>query len=316
MSLLSKFTLAVPVYNDARHLRQCLDSCIHQAGTVWLYDNGSTDGSSDICAEYAEKHAHVTHIRHPQNLGAVENFRQPLFACTTPYFMWLGAHDYISEGHALPLLELLEADPQAVLAASDIQHMDEDGVFLKKFTRLGDWSADIQSDAPLKRMLTFVEEHFCGKRKGGSYLMHGIFRTKTLQKIWIEEPCLGFDDAILTRACGLGKLVYSPKGTLYIRWFTKSRPKSGEKERQAKSLTEAKQETVERSMRVALLEIIRTASEVTTNQSQLPDFFHLIRRLDETITQPKKARRKRRLKKLLPLILGLAALAVYFAINL
>lgn len=37
--LLAKLTLAIPTYNEKNYIRQTLDSCIDQAGAIWIYDN-------------------------------------------------------------------------------------------------------------------------------------------------------------------------------------------------------------------------------------------------------------------------------------
>lgn len=51
-------SVIVPVYNVAAYLRECLDSLLHQTYhnlEIILVDDGSTDDSPLICAEYARK---------------------------------------------------------------------------------------------------------------------------------------------------------------------------------------------------------------------------------------------------------------------
>ncbi|WP_372345376.1 glycosyltransferase [Streptomyces sp. KL116D] len=71
-------TLVVPVYNVEQYLQECLDSI--EAQTVFdrcevlLVDNGSTDGSYRLCAEFARRHANVTVlVRHGGGAGAARN---------------------------------------------------------------------------------------------------------------------------------------------------------------------------------------------------------------------------------------------------
>ena len=53
-----KISVIVPVYNVKLYLHKCVDSILNQTYQnieVLLIDDGSTDGSSDICDSYTEK---------------------------------------------------------------------------------------------------------------------------------------------------------------------------------------------------------------------------------------------------------------------
>lgn len=53
-----KVSIGVPVYNANEYLRECLDSILNQTFQdfeVLLVDDGSTDGSYNICYEYDQK---------------------------------------------------------------------------------------------------------------------------------------------------------------------------------------------------------------------------------------------------------------------
>ena len=67
-----KISVIIPVYNTAPFLRICLDSVLAQsrkADEIILVDDGSTDGSADICDEYALKESGIQVI-HQENRGA------------------------------------------------------------------------------------------------------------------------------------------------------------------------------------------------------------------------------------------------------
>lgn len=66
-----KITVIVPVYNTEKYLRRCVDSILAQTFTdfeLLLIDDGSTDGSSAICDEYAKKDSRVR-VFHKENGG-------------------------------------------------------------------------------------------------------------------------------------------------------------------------------------------------------------------------------------------------------
>ena len=51
-------SFVLPVYNVEQYLVECIDSILNQTVSAYeiiLIDDGSTDGSGQICDEYAEK---------------------------------------------------------------------------------------------------------------------------------------------------------------------------------------------------------------------------------------------------------------------
>lgn len=58
-------SIIVPVYNAERDLEKCLDSVVNQTlqnVEIILVDDGSTDGSSEICKSYAEKDERIIYF--------------------------------------------------------------------------------------------------------------------------------------------------------------------------------------------------------------------------------------------------------------
>lgn len=50
-----KVSVIIPVYNTKKYLRECLDSVVNQTLKdieIILIDDGSTDGSAEICKSY------------------------------------------------------------------------------------------------------------------------------------------------------------------------------------------------------------------------------------------------------------------------
>lgn len=66
-----KVSVIIPVYNTARYLPECLDSVLdqtHQDFEAILVDDGSTDGSGDICDDYAARDSRIR-VLHCANGG-------------------------------------------------------------------------------------------------------------------------------------------------------------------------------------------------------------------------------------------------------
>lgn len=67
-----KVSVIIPVYNGGEYLRPCIDSVLNQTMTeieLILVDDASSDGSSDICNEYARKDSRVKALLFKSNHG-------------------------------------------------------------------------------------------------------------------------------------------------------------------------------------------------------------------------------------------------------
>ena len=70
-SLSTLVNIIIPVYNVKEYLARCVDSVLaqtHENIRVWLVDDGSTDGSEQVCDEYAARDGRVVVI-HKENGG-------------------------------------------------------------------------------------------------------------------------------------------------------------------------------------------------------------------------------------------------------
>ena len=92
-------SVIVPVYNVAPYLRECLDSVIRQtydALQILLVDDGSRDGSSAICDEYAAKDERIT-VVHQKNQGVSAARNAALDLANGKYVVFVDADDILPE---------------------------------------------------------------------------------------------------------------------------------------------------------------------------------------------------------------------------
>ncbi|MBP9995603.1 MAG: glycosyltransferase family 2 protein [bacterium] len=90
-------SVIVPVYNVEKYVRQTLDSVINQTYRnleILVIDDGSTDGSPDICDEYLKDDR--VKVFHRQNFGVAASRQFGVEACSGTYFVTLDADDYVS----------------------------------------------------------------------------------------------------------------------------------------------------------------------------------------------------------------------------
>lgn len=90
-------TIVVPAYNVQPYIQQCLDSLIGQTINdfkVIIIDDGSTDGTADICKQYVSKaNGRMTYVyQENKGLGAARNIGLNLV--DTPYVCFLDSDDW------------------------------------------------------------------------------------------------------------------------------------------------------------------------------------------------------------------------------
>ncbi len=92
-------SVIVPVFNTEIYLKKCLDSIIHQTYSeieVILIDDGSTDGSSEICDIFAENNVRITVI-HQENRGQGNARKKGLKQAKGKYIYYIDADDWVDE---------------------------------------------------------------------------------------------------------------------------------------------------------------------------------------------------------------------------
>ena len=98
---MAKVSIGVPVYNVAEYLPQCLDSILRQTFTdfeIILVDDGSTDGSFEICQEYAAKDSRFKLI-HQENKGLADARNTIIKNVKTEFIAWVDSDDWIEENY-------------------------------------------------------------------------------------------------------------------------------------------------------------------------------------------------------------------------
>ncbi|KPQ39980.1 MAG: putative O-linked N-acetylglucosamine transferase, SPINDLY family [Phormidium sp. OSCR] len=108
-------TLLVPVYNRKHLIGECLDSALRQTMPnleVVITDNASTDGTWEICQNYAKRDSRIRLFRNDTNLGPVKNWMRGLEEARGQYAKFLYSDDLISPTFLEKTLPYLQNDPE------------------------------------------------------------------------------------------------------------------------------------------------------------------------------------------------------------
>ena len=92
-------SVVIPVYNTEKYLEKCLDSVIGQTYgnlEIIIVDDGSSDGSPEICRDYAKKDERVTIISQ-ENKGLAVARNVALDIATGSYIMFVDSDDWLEK---------------------------------------------------------------------------------------------------------------------------------------------------------------------------------------------------------------------------
>lgn len=123
-----KVSVIVPIYNQAPFIRETVDSVLDQdypSIELVLSDDGSTDGTSDILRDYAEREPErVKVVASERNTGIAGAFNRALDAHTGEYIAWLGGDDVMLPGKLSRQVAILESRPDALGCCHDAEVFD------------------------------------------------------------------------------------------------------------------------------------------------------------------------------------------------
>ena len=109
-----KLQVVCITYNQAKFIKDALDGFVMQKTNfpfeVLVGDDCSTDGTSDIIAEYAKKYPNIIkHIRHEHNMGGQKNSIDIMKRVTAPYMALCEGDDYWTDPNKLQMqVDILE----------------------------------------------------------------------------------------------------------------------------------------------------------------------------------------------------------------
>jgi len=94
---MEKISIIIPIYNTKEYLKKCLDSVISQSYKnieIICIDDGSTDGSDEILAQYMHADSRIRVI-HKDNGGLVSARKTGINAATGKYAGYVDSDDWI-----------------------------------------------------------------------------------------------------------------------------------------------------------------------------------------------------------------------------
>ncbi len=214
---MAKVSIVIPVYNVERYLRECLESVQKQTLKdieIICVDDGSTDSSSSILDEYAQKDERFV-IIHKQNEGYGKTINVGIKAATAHYIGIVESDDMVLPDMYERLLEFMDRHPVDVMKADFYEFYEvENGTYIEQYIPL-------ISDEKLERL---YETEFNIRENEEAFLFNkhtwtGLYNRKFLEHENIrhhETPGASYQDVgFWFQTMAKSKSIYFVKQAFY-----------------------------------------------------------------------------------------------------
>ncbi len=119
--------ILLATYNGAQYLGELIDSLLRQSYpyfTVYIHDDGSTDGTVALEEDYAQKHENIQLLRYESQHGACANFLSMLERVEADYYLFCDHDDVWDEDKVRLSLEAMRQEEQKTPGRAVIVHTD------------------------------------------------------------------------------------------------------------------------------------------------------------------------------------------------
>lgn len=206
-------TLGVPLFNGAPYLASALDSLLAQTFSrfeILISDNGSTDGTEEICRRYAALDRRIRYFRHDVNRGAAWNHNFLIMEARGRYFRWHHYDDLCEPRHLERCVAALEVNPGTVLAYPRTILIDAAGGITSHYEdRLA-----LDEDAPHARLRHFLRNvYLCNP-------VLGLVRMDALRRTALHGAYMAADHVLLAELAMQGRWVEIPEALFFRRFHS------------------------------------------------------------------------------------------------
>jgi len=198
-----RVSVGLPVRNGEKYLRRALDCLLAQdfgEFEIVISDNASSDGTQEICNDYAARDPRVRYHRSESDRGLAWNHNRTFELARGPYFKWAAHDDEHEPTYLSSCLAVLDADESVVCCHSASVVIDETGAELRR------WPARPRTASPAThvRLREVLRPH-------PASLMYGVMRADALRRTGLHRPFPDSDHALLAELALLGRLVEVPE---------------------------------------------------------------------------------------------------------
>ena len=124
----AKITALIPTYRRPKYLRRSILSVLGQSYKnlqLSVFDNDSRDETKDVVSSLNKNDGRIKYHCHPNNIGALANFRHAFNSVDTPYFSILSDDDFLSMDFYKNAIDVLDNHPEVMFVILNTLRIDE-----------------------------------------------------------------------------------------------------------------------------------------------------------------------------------------------
>jgi glycosyltransferase involved in cell wall biosynthesis len=185
-------SIGLPVYNGANFIKEHLESLAQQTFKNYeliISDNGSTDATLEIVAQFAANDPRIRVVKQEKNLGASRNFNLVFEESRCKYFKWTAHDDILKPDYLARCIETLEGDSELIGCTTEARFIDENGC-----------DCGLICTTPKQSGEECVKERiddFVNKKHRDCIMVFGVFRREVLAKTRLIAPYTSSDEVLI-----------------------------------------------------------------------------------------------------------------------
>lgn len=203
-------SVGMAVFNGERCLPTTIPNILNQTFRdleLVITDNGSTDRTEQICAEFARNDPRVRYFRNPKNIGGMRNYNECFRRSRGAFFRWHAAADLcepelIEQCHAA-----LVENPDAVLAYPRTRLFKHD---INDGTEYA-CNLNVMQDTPSERFLHVLNKF------GLNNVQSGLIRADVMRRTNLIQNHIDGDTIYFMELSLYGKFIRLPEIMFYRR---------------------------------------------------------------------------------------------------
>ena len=132
------YSVLIPVYNVIQYLEECVYSVLNQNEDdleIILLDDGSTDGSGELCDKLKNKYTNIIRVIHKENEGLLLTRRRGLKESKGDWIVHLDSDDYMMPNVLKNVRNAIE-ETGADLIIGKVAYGENDGKTIKQYSRI------------------------------------------------------------------------------------------------------------------------------------------------------------------------------------